>query len=163
MSHCLILQHDAAFGPGRVVPIFRDFGIPSHTVRLDQGHPIPDDFDEAHPRAAGRAAAAHRPAAAHERADFLAREVEMLKPLIREDFPILGFGLGALLARGCRRKRCADDQRGIGGCRVYGWDRLTLPFPGGTDPILFGLRWDANVFLAQGHVRSSQAPAAAGV
>ena len=36
MSHCLILQHDAAFGPGRVVPIFRDFGIGMpHEVKRD--------------------------------------------------------------------------------------------------------------------------------
>ena len=28
MSVALILQHAEAFGPGRVVPVFRDFGIP---------------------------------------------------------------------------------------------------------------------------------------
>ena len=37
MSSAYLLQHDELYPPGRLVPILRDFGIPTKLVRLDKG------------------------------------------------------------------------------------------------------------------------------
>ena len=150
MSHCLILQHDGAFGPGRVVSVFRDFGIPSRIVRLDQGQPVPDDFDETRILVLlGGPQRLSDSAAPHERADFIAREVEVLQALIHDDFPVLGFGLGAQILARAAGANVAPMTRSEGGepAPFYGWDRLSLPFPGGTDPILYGLHDGTPMFF----------------
>src|SRR5437762_10476980 len=46
MSRAIILQHAAHAAPGRIVPIFRDFGIPTETRKLWQGDEVPTDLDE---------------------------------------------------------------------------------------------------------------------
>ena len=46
MSSAVILQHVAHEGPGRIVPIFRDYGIPVQLRRLYQGDEVPTDLDE---------------------------------------------------------------------------------------------------------------------
>ncbi len=140
MSHCLILQHDAAFGPGRIVPIFRDFGIPTRTVRLDRGEPVPEDFDEV--RILVVLGGAHRVGNGAEAPAFLAREIEAIRPVVMADRPVLGFGMGAqLIARAAGAKMVEMEKP------FYGWSKLSLPFPGGTDPILFGLHEGSPMFF----------------
>ena len=46
MSFALILQHAEPFAPGRIAPVFRDFGIPVQLRRLWLGDQIPTDLDE---------------------------------------------------------------------------------------------------------------------
>lgn len=149
MSHCLILQHDPAFGPGRIVPVFRDFGIPSRIVRLDQQQPVPDDFDEVRILVLlGGPQRLVEGAAAHERATWAQREVEVIRQLVDQDFPILAFGLGAqILARAAGAAVTPNTSPEGEPAPVYGWGRLSLPFPGGTDPILFGLHEGAPMFF----------------
>ena len=145
MSYCLILQHDAAFGPGRVVPVFRDYGIPTRTVRLDQGEPVPTDFDEVRvlvllggtPRLTESDDYSAKP-------EWLGAEVEAIKPYVDADRPTLGFGLGAqILAKACGAEvkvntKPAKEGEEPENSPCFGFAPLTLPFPGGTDPILFG-------------------------
>jgi GMP synthase (glutamine-hydrolysing) len=65
---------------------------------------------------------------------FLAKETALLHKMIQHDRPVLGIGLGAqLLAQAA-------------GAKVYpsptpeaGWHPITLPFPGGTEPIVMGV------------------------
>ena len=46
MSSAVILQHVAHEGPGRIVPIFRDYGIPVQVRSLHRGDEVPTDLDE---------------------------------------------------------------------------------------------------------------------
>src|SRR3954462_11035927 len=46
MSRAIILQHSAYGSPGRIVPVLRDFGIPTEIRRLDKGDEMPTDLDE---------------------------------------------------------------------------------------------------------------------
>jgi GMP synthase-like glutamine amidotransferase len=146
MSHCLILQHDPAFGPGRVVNVFRDFGIPTRTVRLDQGEPVPDDFDEA--RLLVLLGGTQRLIDGESRPDWLDREVEAVRPLVMADRAVLGFGLGAQIIAKAAGGAIAPNASGENepSKPFYGWAPVKLPFPGGTDPILFGLHDGSSMF-----------------
>ena len=162
MSHALILQHDPAFGPGRVVPVFRDFGIPTHVVRLDQGEPVPDDLDEVRvlillggvQRLADDPATDYNPAG-EVRSDFLDAEIELVKRMVEADRPTLGFGLGAQIlakAAGAAVKvntKPAKEGETPEPLPHLGWGTISLPFPGGTDPIAFGLSDGTPMFFWQ--------------
>ena len=45
MSYAVVLQHTPNAGPGRIVPVFRDFGIPVDVRRLDKGDEVPTDLE----------------------------------------------------------------------------------------------------------------------
>lgn len=145
MSSAVILQHAAHEGPGRIVPIFRDYGIPVQVRRLYQGDEVPTDLDEVRvlillggPMSANDADDGKYP--------FLSQELNVLKRMIAADRPVLGICLGAqLLAH-------------AGGAKVYpnvkpgptpqdppipmpevGWYPVNFPFPGGNEPIVMGM------------------------
>lgn len=160
MSKAVILQHVAAEGPGRIVPVLRDFGIPTDVRHLYRGDELPTDLDELRVLVilGGPMGVAD---VGNEKYPFLAKEVELLKRLIRHDRPVLGICLGAqLLAH-------------AGGAKVYpnvkmappaapgqppmpaepitplpeiGWAPVTFPFPGGTEPIVMGMHDGAPFF-----------------
>jgi GMP synthase (glutamine-hydrolysing) len=147
MSHCLILQHDAAFGPGRLVTVFRDFGIPTITARIDQGEAVPHDYDEV--RILVLLGGTARLAEGEARPAWLERELELVRPLIMADRPVLGFGLGAQIIAHAAGAKVLPLRAAEGGepKPFYGWAGVTLPFPGGTDPILFGLHDGSPMFF----------------
>src|SRR5687767_7709070 len=94
MSRAVILQHAPYQGPGRIIPVFRDYGIPTEVRHLYQGDEVPTDLDEIRvlivldgPMSIADATA--------EKYPFLAREVETLKRLVTFDRPVLGIGSGA--------------------------------------------------------------------
>src|ERR1700722_11872764 len=96
MSSAVILQHVAHEGPGRIVPIFRDFGIPIQIRRLYAGDEVPSDLDELRtliilggPMGVSDVGNAKYP--------YLAQEIELLKRMIAADRPTLGICLGAQL------------------------------------------------------------------
>ncbi len=98
MSKVVVLQHVAHEGPGRIVPVFRDFGIPVDVRRLYQGDEVPTDLDEVRalvvlggPMGAGDVG--------NEKYPFLEKEVAVLKRMIAVDRPVLGI----CLARNCWR------------------------------------------------------------
>jgi GMP synthase-like glutamine amidotransferase len=141
MSGAVILQQVPFESPGRIVPVFRDFGIPCEVRHLYRGDEVPSDLDELRvlvvlggPMGVNDIGSAAYP--------FLAKEVELLKRLIAIDRPVLGICLGAqLLAHAA-------------GAKVYpltpapeiGWAPVAFPFPGGTEPIVFGLNEGAQMF-----------------
>jgi GMP synthase-like glutamine amidotransferase len=152
MSKVYILQHVEAEPPGRLVPVLRDFGIPIEIRKLYRGDEVPSDLDELRALIVlgGPMGVAD---VGSEKYPFLAKEVELLKRCVQRDRATLGICLGAqLLAH-------------AGGAKVYpnvkmappaghgqppvpaepltplpeiGWLPVTFPFPGGTEPIVFG-------------------------
>ena len=141
----IILQHAAHAGPGRIVPVFRDFGIPVEVRHLYKGDEVPTDLDELRvlvvlggPMGVSDVGGAKFP--------FLAKEVETLQRLVAADRPVLGIALGAqLLAHAAGAKVYPNAKPGAKPedpatpTPELGWAPVTFPFPGGTEPIVFGL------------------------
>src|SRR5258706_14856996 len=46
MSIAIVLQHVPHEGPGRLVDVFRDYGIPMEVRHLYKGDEVPTDLDE---------------------------------------------------------------------------------------------------------------------
>ena len=152
MSRAVILQHVPFESPGRIIPVFRDFGIPCETRHLYRGDEVPTDLEEIRVLVVmgGPMGVAD---VGSEKFPFLAKEVELLKRMIQWDRPVLGICLGAQLIAHA------------GGAKVYpnvkpgarpedpttpmpeiGWGPVNFPFPGGTEPIVFGLSDGAPMF-----------------
>ena len=145
MSSAVILQHVPYEGPGRIIPVFRDFGIPCEVRHLYKGDEVPTDLDEIRvlvvlggPMGVADIGKPEFP--------FLAQEIETLKRMVKADRPVLGICLGAqLLAHAAGAKVYPNVKPGKTpeepGTPMpeLGWAGVQFPFPGGTDPIVFGL------------------------
>lgn len=152
MSKAILLQHVEFEGPGRIVPVFRDFGIPLEVRRLYRGDEVPTDLDELRvlivmggPMGVKDVGSSVYP--------FLEKEVALLKRMVQHDRPVLGICLGAqLLAHAAGAKVYPNVKPGptpeAPGTPApeIGWGPVTFPFPGGTDPIVFGLMDGAPMF-----------------
>ena len=145
MSSAVILQHVAHEGPGRIVPIFRDYGIPVDVRSLHRGDEVPTDLDEVRALIVlgGTMSVNDVGSEVHP---YLAREVEVLNRLIAADRPVLGICLGAQLsgARGggeglSNDQTCARPEDPPVPAPELGWGPVNFPFPGGTEPIVTGL------------------------
>ncbi len=151
MSKVVVLQHVAHEGPGRIVPVFRDLGIPVETRKLYAGDEVPTDLDEVRcvialggPMSVSDVGSDKYP--------FLKPEVELLQRLIAHDRPFLGICLGAqLLAHAAGAKVHANTKGGTPEspgepAPEIGWAPVTFPFPGGVEPIVFGAHDGAMMF-----------------
>jgi GMP synthase (glutamine-hydrolysing) len=152
MSSAVILQHAPYAGPGRIVPIFRDFGIPIDIRRVYQGDEVPTDLDSVRvlvvlggPMRVKDVGSAQYP--------FLAQEVQLLQRLIALDRPVLGIALGAqLLAHSAGAKVYPNAKPGVKPedattpTPEFGWGPVTFPFPGGTEPMVYGMTDGAPMF-----------------
>src|SRR5687768_12460039 len=160
MSKAVILQHAAYAGPGRIVPVFRDFGIPTDLRRLYAGDEVPTDLDEIRVLVVlgGPMGVAD---VGSEKYPFLAKEVETLHRMVKADRPVLGIALGAqLLAHAAGAKVYRNVKMGPPAgpgqppqpvepqvpLPELGWAPVTFPFPGGTEPIVFGMSDGAPMF-----------------
>jgi GMP synthase (glutamine-hydrolysing) len=152
MSDAVILQHAAAEGPGRIVPVFRDFGIPVQTRHLYKGDEVPTDLDEIRVLIVlgGSMGVAD---VGNEKFPYLAKEVELLKRMIAWDRPVLGVCLGAqLLAHSAGAKVYPNAKPGAKPedpptpMPEIGWAPVSFPFPGGTEPIVYGMMDGAMMF-----------------
>src|SRR5690349_24885729 len=96
MSKAVILQQVPHEGPGRIVPVFRDYGIPTEVRRLFKGDEVPTDLDELRVLVVlgGPMGVAEVGSNLHP---YLSAEVELLKRMIAHDRPVLGICLGAQL------------------------------------------------------------------
>ena len=152
MSKAIVLQHVEAEGPGRIVTVFRDFGIPIDLRRLYKGDEVPTDLDEVRclivlggPMGVADIGTGRYP--------FLDQEVETLRRMVQRDRPVLGICLGAQLlahAAGARVypnvKMAPPEKHGdppkpaepLTPLPEIGWAPVLFPFPGGTEPIVFG-------------------------
>src|SRR6185436_3475087 len=96
MSKAVILQHVAHEGPGRIVPVFRDFGIPVQVRHLYRGDEVPTDLDEIRVLVV-MGGPMNVSDAGDPKYPFLAKEIELLKRLVTADRAVLGICLGAQL------------------------------------------------------------------
>src|SRR5256885_2063873 len=96
MSRALLLQHVPFEGPGRIVPVFRDFGIPCEVRHLYRGDEVPTDLDELRVLVilGGPMGVAD---VGSEQYPFLQQELQLLQKLVTLDRPVLGICLGAQL------------------------------------------------------------------
>jgi GMP synthase-like glutamine amidotransferase len=156
MSSAVILQHAPYAGPGRIVPVFRDFGIPIDIRQLYRGDEVPTDLDDVRvlvvlggPMRVQDAGGSQYP--------FLAKEVELLQRMIAIDKPVLGIALGAqLLAHAAGAKVYPNVKPGAHNAQgpedpatpmpEYGWGPVAFPFPGGTEPMVYGMTDGAPMF-----------------
>lgn len=142
------------------MPVFRDFGIPVEIRRLYKGDEVPMDLDEVRalvvmggPMGVADIGKPEYP--------FLAAEVETLKRMVQRDRPVLGICLGAqLLAHAAGAKvhpnvkmappeKPGDPPRPaepLTPLPEIGWAPVNFPFPGGTEPIVFGCSDGAMMF-----------------
>jgi GMP synthase-like glutamine amidotransferase len=152
MSRAIILQHVPYESPGRIVTVFRDFGIPVEIRHVYNGDEVPTDLDELRvlvvlggPMSANDAGSSNYP--------FLAQEVELLKRMIAMDKPVLGICLGAQLlasAAGAKVypnvKPASKPDESPTPMPEIGWGPVTFPFPGGTEPMVMGMIDGAMMF-----------------
>lgn len=146
MSKAVILQHVPFEGPGRILPAFRDFGIPVEVRHLYRGDEVPANPEDLRVLVVmgGPMGVADIPSG---KFPFLEQEASLLKQMIEQDRPVIGICLGAQLlahAAGAKvypntRPGATKDAAPIPAPEI-GWAPVTFPFPGGTDPIVFGMR-----------------------
>lgn len=146
MTQALILQNVAHEGPGRILPALRDQGISVDIRKLFQGDEVPADTDALLVVVMGGPMGVND--ADFKQFPFLAQEFDLLKKRVAKDQGVLGICLGAQLLASA------------GGGKVYpninpktnekigeiGFAPINLPFPGGTEPILHGVRDGALMF-----------------
>ena len=144
MSKAVILQHVPHEGPGRIVPVFRDFGIRLDIRHLYRGDEVPSDLDEVRtliilggPMGVADIGKPEYP--------FLAKELDLLKRAVQIDRAVLGICLGAqLLAHAAGAKVYPNTRPGAKPdeppvpAPEFGWGPVSFPFPGGTEPIVMG-------------------------
>ncbi len=166
MSSAVILQHVAHEGPGRIVPLLRDYGIPVQLRRLYQGDEVPTDLDEVRVLIllGGPMSVADVGTPAYP---YLAKEVEVLKRFIAADRPVLGICLGAA-AIGPRRRSQGLPQhqtrrktgRPPGPRPRARMGSGHVPLPRRNRTHRHGIeRWLDDVPLAQRHLRFAAPPA----
>jgi GMP synthase-like glutamine amidotransferase len=152
MSRAIILQHVEFETAGRIIPLFRDYGIPTEVRRLYKGDEVPGDLE--HVRVlivmGGPMGVSD---IGSEKYPFLAKEVELIKSMIASDRAMLGICLGAQLlahAGGAKVYPCvkpgATPQDPPTPTPEIGWGPVTFPFPGGTEPLVMGLVDGAPMF-----------------
>jgi GMP synthase-like glutamine amidotransferase len=152
MSNVVILQQVAHEGPGRIVPVFRDYGIRIDHRHLYKGDQVPTDLDDIRalvvlggPMGVADIGKPEYP--------FLAAELALLKRAVAADRSVLGICLGAqLLAHAAGAKVHPNTKPGSKPedppipVPELGWGPVSFPFPGGTEPLVMGLHDDMPVF-----------------
>lgn len=152
MSRVVILQHVPHEGPGRIVPVFSDFGIRVDIRHLYKGDEVPPDCEEIKALVVlgGPMGVAD---IGNEKYPFLAKEVELLKRAVQIDRAVLGICLGAqLLAHAAGAKVHPNTKPGATPeappipVPEFGWLPVSFPFPGGAEPMVMGMHDGMNVF-----------------
>jgi GMP synthase-like glutamine amidotransferase len=148
----VLLQHDALYPAGQLGTILRDFGIPTEVRKLYAGDPLPTDLSEA--RCLILLGGSQRTSDIAS-SPYLPAEVQLVKQFVDQDRPVVGIGFGAELlsvAGGAKvtelRKPGPTPQDPPGDpTPEFGWFPVNFPFPGGTEPVVFGMVDGAPFFL----------------
>lgn len=152
MSKAVILQHVEYETPARILPALRKNGVSVDVRHLYRGDEVPSDIGEINfllvmggPMGVGDIPGGKYP--------FLQREVDLLQKMVHRDLPVLGICLGAqLLAHAAGAKVYPNTTPGAKpedpptAAPEMGWGPVSLPFPGGTEPVLFGLHDKSMMF-----------------
>lgn len=154
MSKAIILQHVAHEGPGRIIPVLRDFGIPTEVRHLYRGDEVPGttakELEELRVLIVmgGPMGVAD---VGSEKYPFLAQELELLKKLVELDRPVLGICLGAQLLAAAGGAKVYPNVKPTPPVKEgepkpdpiplpeFGWGPVNFPFPGGTEPMVVGM------------------------
>ncbi|MGF1634334.1 MAG: type 1 glutamine amidotransferase [Phycisphaerae bacterium] len=154
MPHALVLRNSPAMGPGRIVPVFQDFGIPLQVRNLYAGDDVPTDLDEVRVLILLGGTKMSVVGEPGEAKPFINQLLAATRVMAEADRPVLGIGFGAqVLAAACGAKvtdnqrpgKTPDDAPTLTGPEV-GFAGIKLPFPGGTEPIVQGLMDNAPFF-----------------
>jgi GMP synthase-like glutamine amidotransferase len=152
MSRVIILQQVEYIGPGRIVPVFRDFGIPIEIRHLYKGDEVPTDLDEVRALIVLDAPFSVKDLDRSDRPD-LPQQVATITRLVTHNRKVLGIGFGAqLLAHAAGAKVYPNAKPGakpedpVTPVPEFGWGPVSFPFPGGTEPMVMGLMDGAMMF-----------------
>jgi GMP synthase-like glutamine amidotransferase len=152
MSKAVILQHVPYEGPGRIVPVFRDFGIKLDIRHLYRGDEVPTDLEEVRALVVlgGPMSTVD---IGSDKYPFLAKELELVKRAVQFDRATLGVCFGAqMLALAAGAKVHVNTRPGATPDTAptpapeFGWLPVNFPFPGGTEPMVMGMHDGMNVF-----------------
>ncbi len=152
MRKAVILQHVEFETPGRIVPALRKYGVPIEVRHLYRGDEVPADLGEARvlivlggPMGVADIGKSEYP--------FLEKEVALLQSAIEKDAAVLGICLGAqLIAHAAGAKVYPNTRPGAKPedppipAPEIGWGPVNFPFPGGTEPVVFGMHDGAMMF-----------------
>ena len=153
MRRCLIIQHAAHEGPGRLLPHLVAAGFAVRSLRLDAGDAVEADVEvEAilimgGPMGVGDIGDARRP--------FLAQEVALIRAALTRGVPVAGICLGAQLLAHAAGAAVAPLVLGEPGVRIreVGFGAVHFNPEAATDPLLAGmnaaevmLHWHGDAF-----------------
>jgi GMP synthase-like glutamine amidotransferase len=152
MSKVVILQHVPYEGPGRIVPVLRDYGIRLDIRHLCRGDEVPIDLEEIR-AVVVLGGPLHIDDVGNDKHPYLVKELDLLKRAVLIDRAVLGINFGAqLLAHAAGAKVHPNTKPGTSPdappttISEAGWGPVNFPFPGGTEPIVLGMHDGWNVF-----------------
>lgn len=176
MSKAVVLQHVPYEGPGRIQSVFRDFGIPVEIRHLYAGDAVPVDLDDVRilvvmggPMGVGDIAGRQFPFLSDE-VSLLQKRIAADRPTlgICLGAQLIAHAAGAKVYPNVRPLAVAPQtptalpeiataaksptyveqnaSQPPTALPEIGWGPVTFPFPGGTEPVVFGLHDGARMF-----------------
>ena len=176
MSKAVVLQHVPYEGPGRIQSVFRDFGIPVEIRHLYAGDAVPADLDDVRilvvmggPMGVGDIAGGQFPFLVDE-VRLLEKMIAADRPTlgICLGAQLIAHAAGAKVYPNVRPLAVAPQTPAAlpeiataakspthveqnasqtpTALPEIGWGPVTFPFPGGTEPVVFGLHDGARMF-----------------
>ncbi len=151
MQQALLLQHDELYPAGRFSTILRDFGVPTELIQLHRGQALPGDLSEVRliVLLGGSMRVSDAESGKHP---FFQREIEIARQFIERDRAIVGVGFGAELLSHAGGGKVSENRKpgpppASPGepappgelAPEYGFVPMNFPFPGGTEPAVFGM------------------------
>lgn len=122
--HVLFLKNASAEGPGTIGDHLRSRGIPSVTVDLEQGEPLPDIAPFSHLVVLGGPMAVYE----MDKVPYLQEEAKLIEKAVAAGMPVLGVCLGSQLLAHVLGSRVYP-----GGTQEIGWDEVVLADAGMQD------------------------------
>ena len=133
----IVFQHSSRCRPGRLGATLRDHGFTLDIRRLDEGDPIPPDFDNVE-----GVVALGGPQNVGEGHAWMEREAEYLREAHERDLPVIGICLGAQMIASALGGEVGPMQ----GAGEIGFTDVELSPIAHTDTIMAGIAWRSPQF-----------------